>query len=115
MTPDSPGARTPAVVHVDLDGASHIYRHHGWAWPFDDDPLFESGMEHLLAFLEREGLRATLFTIASELASPRRRALLEQAVAAGHEIASHSLTHAEFDELDPTRKRAELTESRQRL
>ena len=33
-----------AVVHVDLDGASDIYRVHGWSYPWTDDPLFETGL-----------------------------------------------------------------------
>jgi hypothetical protein len=38
-----------AVVHVDLDGASAIYTMHGWPYPHDTDPLFESGLENLLS------------------------------------------------------------------
>ena len=40
------------MVHVDLDGARHIFRAHGWAYPWPDDPLFESGMAQLLDFFE---------------------------------------------------------------
>ena len=47
-----------AVVHVDLDGAPHIYRAHGWRYDHDIDPLFASGLTNLLAFLERNKLKA---------------------------------------------------------
>ena len=50
-----------AVIHVDLDGAVHIYQHHGWNYLYSDDPIFENGMQNLLAFLEQNQLRATLF------------------------------------------------------
>ena len=102
-------------MHVDLDGATHIYDHHGWANHYISDPIFESGMRNLLPFLEANGIRATLFAIASDLDSPIKRELLEGAVAAGHEIASHSLTHAEFDRLDANAMRLELAESKDKI
>ncbi|MEM7236104.1 MAG: polysaccharide deacetylase family protein, partial [Planctomycetota bacterium] len=107
--------RSSAVIHVDLDGARHIYRHHRWDYPWDDDPLFTSGMENLLSFLEENSLKATLFTIAEDLDDPAKRAWIDKAVAAGHEIASHSLTHPEFDELTLTQKQHELVESKRKL
>lgn len=104
-----------AVIHVDLDGARHIYAHHGWSFPGSGDPIFRSGMETLLAFLERNELRATLFAIGESVADPDRRPWLERAVAAGHEIASHSQTHADFDGLDRDARRRELADSRRAL
>jgi carbamoyltransferase len=104
-----------AVIHVDLDGARHIYAHHGWSFGGSGDPLFVSGMEGLLAFLEQNELTATLFAIGEYAADPDRLQWLERAVAAGHEIASHSQTHAEFDELDRVAKRRELEESKRGL
>ncbi len=111
MAPGDP----QAVLHVDLDGAAHIYAHHGWDWPHGDDPVFESGMENLLSFLDHNGVKATLFVIASDLDDPKKREVLRRAAAAGHEIASHSLTHPELDDLERDAKRAELAESRAKL
>ncbi len=107
--------RPAAVLHVDLDGARHIYAHHGWPDPGPRDPLFESGMEHLLSFLDENGQQATLFAIASDVDDPTRLAWLRGAVEAGHEIASHSLTHPEFDSLDHASRRRELAESKSKL
>ena len=42
-----------ALVHVDLDGASHIYRYHGWRYDSAHDPIFKSGMKSLLDALDR--------------------------------------------------------------
>ena len=109
------GARVPAVVHVDLDGAEHIYRHHGWSLPGGGDPVFASGFPRLLDFLRSNGLRATLFAVASDLDDPAKREGLMRAVAEGHEIASHSLSHADFDGLDPAQRHEELAQSRLRL
>jgi len=107
--------RPSAVLHVDLDGARHIYAHRGWPQPGSGDPLFESGIERLLAFLAKNDLKATLFAIASDLDDPARLRGLRAAVDAGHEIASHSLTHADFDPLDRASRRRELAESRAKL
>ena len=111
MTSDKP----KAVIHVDLDGARHVFRHHGWKFDGETDPLFETGMANLLDFLQHNELRATLFVIAEQLDHPKQRALLQRAVAAGHEIASHTLTHPELKNLTPEQVREELTTSKQRL
>ena len=107
--------RPPAVVHVDLDGATEIVAAHRVPWSFPDDPIFETGMRHLLDFLDQNDLKATLFVIASSLEHPRKRPLLEEAVRRGHEVASHTVTHANLRQVDSSRKRQELRESRERL
>ena len=35
-----------AAIHLDLDGATDIFRVHGWPYPEEDgpDPLFDSGL-----------------------------------------------------------------------
>lgn len=105
----------PAVVHVDLDGAAAIFGAHGWDWPVADDPLFESGLSNALDFFDIVGVRATLFTIARDLESDVRRNLLREAVARGHRIGSHTVTHRRLRELASDDKRREIFESRERL
>ena len=78
---------------MDLDGASAIYAVHGWPYPYDEDPIFETGLRNTLDFLEAADVKATLFVIAEDLDNPRKRSLLELAVAQGHEIGCHSYTH----------------------
>jgi peptidoglycan/xylan/chitin deacetylase (PgdA/CDA1 family) len=109
------GSAPLAVVHVDLDGALEIFAAHGLSYTWDDDPIFESGLRNLLDFLDHNQLTATLFVIASSLDHPAKRRLLEDAVRRGHEVASHTLTHAYLRGLDPVRKRVEISESRGRL
>jgi peptidoglycan/xylan/chitin deacetylase (PgdA/CDA1 family) len=104
-----------AVVHLDLDGARHIYRVHGWSYPATDDPLFETGLEAALELFARESIVATLFVIAEDLDDRRKRALLDAAVRAGHEIGSHSITHRRLLGLAPAERRREIGESRTRL
>lgn len=108
-------SKIPAVVHVDLDGAKHIYRIHGWRYDWRDDPLFESGLRRALDLFDRAQITATLFVIAEDLEDPRKRELLQEAVNRGHEIASHSITHRRLTTLDSADKRREICVSRQRL
>lgn len=109
------GHAPPAVIHIDLDGARHIYRTHGWAYKADDDPLFESGMRGALEVLAAAGVRATLFVITEDLAAPARRALIDAAVAAGHEVGSHTITHRRLTTLDRSGKHREIAGSRDQL
>jgi hypothetical protein len=109
-------SRPPAgTVHLDLDGAQDIYEGHGWEYSHSDDPTFETGLRNFLDFFAANGVRATLFVVARSLDDPRKRALIEEAVRHGHEIASHSLTHRYLTQLDTAGKRREIGESRRRL
>ena len=103
----------PAVIHVDLDGASAIYNMHGWKHPYDTDPLFETGITSLLTLLDDFGIKATLFVIASDLDNPLKQALLKKAVAHGHEIACHSYTHRKLTSLSDEEQINEISASRE--
>ena len=56
----------PAVIHVDLDGALHIHRAHGWSDPPGRDLLFTTGLQNTLALLAERRLKATLFVIVED-------------------------------------------------
>jgi peptidoglycan/xylan/chitin deacetylase (PgdA/CDA1 family) len=107
--------KPPATVHIDLDGASAIYSVHGWPYPHDTDPLFESGLENLLFMLDTLDIKATLFVIASDLDNPRKRELLCEAVARGHSIGCHSWTHRRLTSLSREQKLHEIKDSRERI
>lgn len=110
-----PPPKPPAVVHVDLDGASAIYAVRGWPYPYEEDPLFETGLNNTLAFLQEAGVKATLFVIAEDLDDPRKRALLESAVGQGHEIGCHSYTHRKLTTLSREDQVREVVDSRERI
>ena len=112
---ENAGGTPEAVLHVDLDGAAQIFGGKGWRYDHRDDPLFESGLTNLLAFLGVNKVRATLFTIASDLDDPGKKELLQEAVRQGHEIASHSVTHRRLARLNSDDKRREIAESRERI
>jgi peptidoglycan/xylan/chitin deacetylase (PgdA/CDA1 family) len=100
------------MIHVDLDGASTIFAVHGVPYLAETDPLFETGLRNCLDFLADAGLKATFFVIADDLQDPVKRGLIQEAVRAGHEIASHSLSHPKLTTLSEDAKRREVFESR---
>jgi peptidoglycan/xylan/chitin deacetylase (PgdA/CDA1 family) len=108
-------ALPPAVVHVDLDGASDIYRVRGLPHPYANDRVFETGLQNTLDLLDENRIRATLFVIADSLDNPQKLALVREGQRRGHEIASHSLTHPSFTRLSAAEKRVEVRDSRAKL
>jgi len=100
---------------VDLDGATDIYRVHGWNYIGKNDPVFESGLETCLDMLGQYAVRATLFVIADSLEDPAKRRLLDEAVRRGHEVASHSMTHPLLVPLKTEEKRREIADSRKKI
>jgi hypothetical protein len=104
-----------AAIHIDLDGATDIFRVHGWKYSGETDPLFESGLRNALDFFDQNGVRATLFVIAQDLEDKRKRKFLEDAVRRGHEIGSHTITHRHLTKLSRDEKRDEIFCSRERL
>jgi peptidoglycan/xylan/chitin deacetylase (PgdA/CDA1 family) len=115
QTAERPAPDRRAVVHVDLDGGTHIYAAHGWRWMAREDLLAATGLSAALDFFDRAGIRATLFVIAETLDDPRQRELLRDAVQRGHEVASHSLSHRKLTGLPSDEKRREIFESRARI
>lgn len=111
MTLDRIG-RTPLAIHVDLDGATHIFRAHGQAFKGPTDSIYASGMETMLALFEEHGVRATLFVIAEDVRDALKRPLIAQALARGHELASHTLTHPNLLRTSRADKERELVDSK---
>lgn len=82
---------------------------------FDNGPT-PGVTERVLDVLSSRGLLATFFPVASRLAEPGARALLERVVAEGHRVGNHSLTHgAPLGELDATAAAVEIGEAQRIL
>jgi len=107
--------RPACAVHLDLDGAEHIFRVHGWPYGADRDRLFESGLRSALDLFSELDIKATLFVIAEDLGDPSKLQLLREAVELGHEVASHTTTHRLLTHLRPSERREEIHDSRSRL
>lgn len=81
-------------MSVDIDGLHHYHRIHGLPEPEPGGPtVYETGVRRFLELFDRHGVRGTFFVVGEDLEDPRARRVLEDAVAAGHELASHTHTH----------------------
>lgn len=75
-----------------------------WTWRGIDE-----GMPRLLDLLARHGVTATFFTTGN--VARRSPGIVRALLGAGHELASHGMTHRAFDQLDADVARWELAES----
>lgn len=118
--------RLRAAVNVDVDGLYLYDRIHGVAGTAGNSADFDAashdarawtlGVPRFLDLFARAGVKATFFCVAQDLAHPQALAVLRDAVAAGHEIGSHSLTHPyNLSRLPAADVRRELREARERL
>jgi len=107
-------SRPPAAVHVDLDGSDVIFAAHGWRHT-GKDVIYRSGLESALTFFEEHDIKATLFAIAKDLDDPDKLSLLQSAVEAGHEIASHTWTHRKLGLVPSPERTREISDSRKAL
>jgi hypothetical protein len=105
---------TYAVLSCDLDTVDRHLQGYGFADLAPCDRIYRTAIPRLLELLAELRLPCVLFTIARD--AERERDLLRVAVDAGHEIASHSLTHPQpFATLDDAALDVELRTSRERL
>lgn len=118
--------RRRAAVNVDIDGLYLYDRVHGHAGTsgnaagFDaathDPKAWTKGVTRFLDLFARTNVPATFFVVAQDLAHPDVRAVLADCVAAGHEVASHSLTHPfNLSRLPHAQMADELATARKRL
>lgn len=101
-----------AALTVDVDTLESIYqgiglrRSGGYTYA-----ELHTGLENLSRFLDRFGIRATLFMVGNDLRVPGNHDVIRAVAAAGHEIASHTTTHAQgFRLLSTSEKERELAE-----
>jgi len=103
-----------AVLSCDLDTVDRHLQGYG----FDDLPpcdlIYRTALPRLLELFDQLGVPGVLFMIGRD--AEAQRDLLLSAVAAGHEVASHSLTHPQpFSALGDAELREEIGGSRRRL
>jgi peptidoglycan-N-acetylglucosamine deacetylase len=103
-----------AVISCDLDTVDRHLDGYGIGGLPPCDRVYRTAVPRLLELFAELRMPAVLFTIARDAA--QERTLLREAVAAGHEVASHSMTHPQpFRTLGDEALREELTASRTRL
>ncbi|MBL6974363.1 MAG: polysaccharide deacetylase family protein [Deltaproteobacteria bacterium] len=94
-------------VNIDLDDLRYYRAIHGLPEGPDTPLIFEKAVPRFLDFCEISGVRSTLFVIGRDMQWSSARDGLSRAVAQGHEVASHSLSH--FYDLS-RRPRSEMNE-----
>ncbi|MCC6765502.1 MAG: polysaccharide deacetylase family protein [Deltaproteobacteria bacterium] len=106
--------RPYAIFSCDLDTVDRHLQGYGIEDMPACDRIYRTAVPRVLELFDELGVPGVLFVIARDAHS--ERALWRRAVAGGHEVASHSLTHTQpFSTLDDDRLRTELGESRARL
>jgi peptidoglycan/xylan/chitin deacetylase (PgdA/CDA1 family) len=83
--------RPSATVSVDIDPVDLHLHGYGVRGLAPDRLVYTHALPRLLEAFARHGVRATLFVVARD--ADAQRDALRAALAAGHEVASHSLTH----------------------
>lgn len=100
-----------AVISCDLDTVDRHLHGYGIHDTRRCDLIYRKALPRLIELLAELDIRATLFVIGED--AGRQRGLLRSLVAAGHEIASHSMSHPEpFRVLDDEALRYEVAQSR---
>lgn len=106
--------RCLATIGVDVDSVDLHLEGYGFRGLVPDPSVWEAAMPRLLERLAAHGLRATFFVVGRDAAV--HRTPIASLVAAGHEVASHSLTHpVGLAALDAATLEREIVESRARL
>ncbi|HXQ21245.1 MAG TPA: polysaccharide deacetylase family protein [Candidatus Acidoferrales bacterium] len=108
------GQRSYAVFSCDLDTVDLHLEGYGFTGLSPCDLVYRKAVPRLLDLFAELQVPGVLFMIARD--AGRERALLRSTVAAGHEVASHSLTHPQpFRTLDDATLHEEIAGSRARL
>lgn len=103
-----------AVVSCDVDTVDRHLDGYGFEGLPSCDLVYRTAVPRLLELLDEVGIPGVFFAIARD-AEPQAP-LWRRAVAAGHEVASHSMTHPQpFRTLGDDALRDEVTKSRERL
>jgi len=105
--------RAPAALSVDFEFFQHAPAYRRAAGTADREAIGRAAIQFLLEAFESADASGTFFTV-SEIADTHP-SLVATVAADGHEIASHTHTHAHLSELSPSEREAELAESKERL
>lgn len=99
------------AISYDVDTLASIYKGYGLHRPDGYTYAeFRMGLENLCRFLEPYGIKATLFMVGNDFQQPQNVPYIKALIAEGHEIANHTLTHAQgFRLLSQEEKEAEIS------
>ena len=98
------------AISCDVDTLASIYQGHDLrrteGYSYDE---FRMGLENLCRFLEPYNIRATFFMVGNDFNHSNNTSSIRAVHDAGHEIANHTMTHAQgFRLLSLEQKEAEI-------
>lgn len=106
------GARAglkPGSVNIDMDTLADYAGGYGFEVRTSPDPVYTRGLVRFLDHFKALGVRSTIFVIARDAAVPEHAEVLRRAIAEGHEIANHTLTHPrQLSRLSDAERRREI-------
>ncbi len=99
-----------AAVTSDIDTLASIYKGQGCqrrdGYTYAE---LRMGLENFSRFLEPYAIKATLFMVGNDFLHTKNHDVIQAISDQGHEIANHTLTHAQgFRQLSPQQKEAEI-------
>ncbi len=101
--------RMIGAISSDIDTLQSLYKGHGLRRPAYTYAEMEIGLANFSRFLERYDAKATLFMVGNDFLQSQNAAPIRAAADCGHEIANHSMTHAQgFRLLPPDQMEAEV-------
>ncbi len=107
--------KKPGLIQIDLDGLWVIFQHFGFQHDTPEDLLYASALPAFLDLFDAYGIKATLFVVGKDLLTASKVKLLKKAVAKGHEIANHTMNHAEGFSFLPLHKKKEEIEAAEKI
>lgn len=99
-----------AAITSDIDSLEDIYKGQGCSRPGGyNHAEMRMGLEEFDKFLMPYQAKATLFMVGNDFQYPENQGVIRAMANSGHEIANHTMTHAQgFRLLSPQQKEAEL-------
>ncbi|WP_330631992.1 polysaccharide deacetylase family protein [Halocatena halophila] len=106
-------SQATAVLSVDCEWFQHTPAYRGARGSVDSSAVGTEGMSFLLDAFESGDVTSTVFVV-GEIAKTHP-GLIERIVSAGHEVGSHTQTHAHLDELSSDDHHREVERARETL
>ncbi|ORX98407.1 glycoside hydrolase/deacetylase [Basidiobolus meristosporus CBS 931.73] len=101
---------TLGIVAAQDSGEGYVFKCDqpgNFALTFDDGPSPYTGT--LLGILKSNAIKATFFSVGTQAADASISKYLKQAYDEGHQIASHTNTHADLNKLSPEKIKSEMS------
>ena len=104
-----------AFIHVDMDSLESIYEVHSKKLDKNGDDFYLTAVDNSIDFFDEFGVKATYFVVARDLEIPVRKTAIQKIVGAGHNVASHSVSHRFLRDIPLGEKKTEVVRSKQMI